>query len=104
MNSERLGKLAVVTGASSGIGFELAKVLTENDFEVLMVAENDVDAAAATLGVTGGKVMPLRADLSTYEGNERVIATIAAYGQAVDVLALNAGVGVAGSFLETALD
>jgi hypothetical protein len=53
------------------------KVLIENDFKILTVAEDDVDAAAASLGVTGVKVMPLRADLSTEDGNERLVAAVA---------------------------
>ena len=68
-----------------------------------MVAEGDVYAAAASLGVTGTKIMPLWADLSTHDGNERLVAAVAADGRAADALALNAGVGVAGPFLEPSL-
>jgi uncharacterized protein len=94
--------LAVVTGGSSGIGLELARQLLGNGYEVLIVAEQGVAAAAADLAGSGA-VDTLEVDLATFEGNEQVVAAVQRRGRPVDVLALNAGVAVAGPFLETPL-
>jgi short-subunit dehydrogenase len=96
-------QLAVVTGASSGIGFELARQFADNGFDVLAVAEEPAIAtAAAELGVA---VTPVRIDLASYEGVEELYARIGATGRPVDALAVNAGIGVGGDFArETDLD
>lgn len=97
--------LAVVTGASSGIGFELAKVFADNCFDVLVNAEDGgLDAAAERLRATGAQVQPVRADLSRYDGVERLYAAIASTGRPVSAAALNAGVGQGGAFIDTDLD
>lgn len=97
--------LAVVTGASSGIGFELAKVFADNGFDVLVNAEDGgLDAAAERLRATGAQVQPVRADLSRYDGVERLYAAIASTGRPVSAAALNAGVGQGGAFIDTDLD
>lgn len=102
-------KFAVVTGASSGIGYELAAQFAQNGFDVLIVAEDEgIREAAARLGSnganTGANIEPLQADLATWEGNEAVYQKIRSSGRALDAIALNAGVGVAGPFEETDLE
>lgn len=103
-----MNALAVVTGASSGIGYELAKVLADNAFDVVIAAENEeiADAAAQLALRSGGvHVEPVRVDLTTYDGVESLVARIRAMGRPVDVLAVNAGVGVGGDFVrDTSLD
>ncbi|MDQ4091879.1 MAG: SDR family NAD(P)-dependent oxidoreductase [Actinomycetota bacterium] len=95
---------AVVTGASSGIGFELAKQFAQNGFDLLVTAEDGgLGSAAEQLGSAGTQVHSVQADLSTYDGVERLYAAIAATGRPVSAAALNAGVGQGGAFIDTDL-
>jgi uncharacterized protein len=97
--------LAVVTGASSGIGFELAKQCVENGFDVIICAEDArLAAAAEQLRTSGTSVESVCADLATYDGNEALVRAIRAAGRPVEALLLNAGVGVNGAFIETSLE
>jgi uncharacterized protein len=104
MTSIESKPLAVVTGASSGIGRELAKQLAKNGFDLLVNAEDDrLDAAAAELRGYGAWVRAVRADLRTAEGVEKIYTAVTAIGRPVDVAALNAGVGQGGAFLDNDL-
>lgn len=61
--------LVLVTGASTGIGLELARVFADNGFDPIITAEDDKLAAAeASLAGNGAEVRTVRADLSTYDG------------------------------------
>ena len=91
--------LAVVTGASSGIGLELAKQFAQNGFDLLITAESDaLQSAARELEGLGARVESVQADLATYEGVEALYGRIQSLGQPVAAAALNAGVGVGGDF------
>src|SRR5690348_1398879 len=91
--------LAVVTGASSGIGYELARQFAQHGFDLLIAAEDEgIDTAARALGNMGATIDVVRADLATYEGVEALYGRIAATGRPVEAIALNAGVGVGGEF------
>jgi uncharacterized protein len=91
--------LAVVTGASSGIGFELARVLAENDFDLIVNAEDaELAEAEVALKETGVQVEAVRADLAEPGGVEELYRRIREAGRPVDVLALNAGIGAGGAF------
>jgi short-subunit dehydrogenase len=105
MENSHSGQFAVVTGASSGIGLELAKVFAEHGFDVLMAAEDaGLEDAAERVRALGTSAITVRVDLATPEGVERLYERIQSSGRAVDAIAINAGVGVGGPFLETDLD
>lgn len=104
MNDTLNRPLAVVTGASSGIGLELAKQFAQNGFDLVIAAESeDIDAAAQSCERLGAKVESVRVDLATYEGVERLYKRIESLDRQVDAIALNAGVGVGGEFAKTDL-
>ena len=90
----------MVTGASSGIGYELAKQFAEHGYDLLIAAEDSqIEQAAADLRRDGqNQVLPVRADLATYEGVEKLYAAIVETGRPVDAIALNAGRGIGGDF------
>jgi short-subunit dehydrogenase len=89
--------LAVITGASSGIGYGLARVFGEAGFDLVVAADDPViTAAAASFGRRGVAVTAVRADLATYVGVERLYAAL--HGRTPDAVAINAGVGVSGDF------
>jgi short-subunit dehydrogenase len=94
-------EFAVVTGASSGIGYELAKQFVQNGYDVLVTAEDEaIEQAAADLRRDGqNQVVAVRADLATYDGVEELYAAILESGRPVDAIAINAGRGIGGDFV-----
>jgi uncharacterized protein len=96
-------QLAVVTGASSGIGLELARLFAADGFDLVIAAEDDeLQNAADALRIGGGRtVEAVQVDLATPEGVEELVARVERPPQA---LALNAGIGAGGAFVgDTAL-
>jgi len=98
--------LALVTGASSGIGLELARTFAENGFDLIICAEDaGISVAAEAISAEGGAaVRSVRADLATYEGVEELVQAVTATGRPLDALALNAGIANGGPFIETPLE
>lgn len=90
--------LAVVTGASSGIGYELARIAAENGYDLVIAADRDLDEASGKLRAMGASVDAIETDLSTREGVDRLQAAVG--GRDVDVLCANAGHGLGGAFLD----
>ena len=89
---------AVVTGASTGIGRAIARELVDRGYDVVVAAdEPEIQQAAAELGAT-----PVQVDLATADGVEELHRRASEAGP-VDVLVLNAGVGVSGRFDKTSL-
>jgi short-subunit dehydrogenase len=91
--------LAVVTGASSGIGLELAKLCAENGFDLVIAADQgDLQAASDTLTALGAEVTPVPVDLATVGGVDALVAAIGS--RPVDALLANAGHGLGKGFLD----
>lgn len=91
--------LAIVTGASTGIGLELAKCCAKEGFDLLIVAdEAAIEDAAAQLRSSGAHVEALTADLATLEGVDQLYEAIK--GRQVDALLANAGRGLGRAFLD----
>jgi short-subunit dehydrogenase len=96
--------LALVTGASSGIGLELARQFATHDFDVVVTAEDaEMTTAAIELRDTGATVHEVRTDLRTSDGVEHLWREVSALGRPLDAAALNAGVGRGGAFLDIEL-
>ena len=97
-------QLAIVTGASSGIGYNLAKVFAENGFDLIIGSNGErLDKAEADFKALGVQVTAVQCDLATFDGVDAFWKTVVASGRKVDAAALNAGVGVGGLFRETDL-
>ena len=90
-------KFAIVTGASSGIGLELAKLAAAEGYDLLVAADTPLVDASSQLQNLGVDVRNVETDLATFEGVDRLLA--AADGRTVDVLVANAGHGLGRDFL-----
>jgi short-subunit dehydrogenase len=91
--------LALVTGASSGIGLELALLCAQQGYRLVIAADDHLlDAAAARLRAHGVEVDAVQADLATRDGVDRLEAALR--GRSVDALLANAGHGLGHAFLD----
>ncbi len=98
-------QFAIVTGASSGIGFSLAKELAERGYDLAICSAGErLHDAAKSLNGLGVKVVEVQADLATREGVQQLWDQVLSLGRPIDVACINAGVGVGGLFTETDLD
>jgi short-subunit dehydrogenase len=94
-------KMAVVTGSSCGIGYELARVLAKNGYDLLLVSDDEeIFRVAGEISIDGVSALAEGIDLATYDGVEALYKIIGDLGRPIDVLALNAGVGVGGSIVD----
>jgi uncharacterized protein len=94
---------AIVTGASTGIGYELAKCCAEHGFDLLIAADEPrINQAAEDLRQIGVNVDGVEADLATLEGVDKLYA--AAQGRPIDALLANAGRGLGRAFLDQNFD
>ncbi len=97
--------LAVVTGASSGIGYELAAELARRGYDLVIASAGErLGQAATNLRAFGRAVWEASVDLATPDGVEELWEQVEKLGQPVDVACINAGVGVGGLFKDTYLD
>jgi len=93
------GKLAIITGASTGIGFELATLAAKDGYDLIVAADEPlIDASARDFEQFGTSVTPVQADLSTIGGVDDLLE--AAKGRQIDLVCANAGIGTGGPFLE----
>ena len=92
-------QFAVVTGASTGIGLELAKCCARAGFDLVIVAdEPSIQKAADELRRLGANVEPVEADLATTEGVDKLCGVVG--NRPIDALLANAGVGLGKAFLD----
>lgn len=96
---EPMKPLAIVTGASSGIGYELASLCAQNGYDLLIAADQPaIHDAAKDFRALGAAVEAVEADLATLDGVDRLYA--AAKGRPVAALLANAGHGLGHAFLD----
>src|ERR1051325_3581037 len=97
--AKNTGKLALVTGASTGIGYELARCCAEDGFDLVLAADRpEIQKAAEDFRKLGVNVEAVEVDLATIEGVDRLYNAPSA--RAVDALLANAGIGLGGAFLD----
>jgi short-subunit dehydrogenase len=96
--------LALVTGASTGIGLELAKQFASNGFDLVVTARSDaLDDAVRELAPLGGTLEPIQADLASADGVDQLWGRVQELGRPLAAAALNAGRGAGGAFTDTDL-
>jgi short-subunit dehydrogenase len=80
MSSTTKRPFAVVTGATSGIGLELARQFAEHGFDLLITGRKELDEAKAALSSTGVEIRTVAADLRDYQGVEKLYREIQSSG------------------------
>jgi hypothetical protein len=101
MTTEKYGKVALVTGASSGIGEAFTRALVANGFDVVAVARRREKLEALEQELAGkgrGRVIPMWSDLSQPGAAVALYTELASRGISIDVLVNNAGFGLLGGF------
>ena len=101
---EQLRPFAVITGASDGIGFELARQFAQNGFDLLIASNSEsILDAQDDLEVFGTDIECIEVNLASYKGVEIFTETIKFHQRPIDVLIINAAEGEEGDFLDTDL-
>jgi len=97
--------LALVTGASSGIGKELAVELAQRGYDLVVASAGErLTTAAEHFRSFGHRVTEATVDLATTDGVEELWRQVEALGEPIEVACINAGVGLGGLFWETDVD
>src|SRR5262249_24681562 len=97
--------LALVTGASSGIGLALAHELASRGYDLCICSSGDrLGEAAEQLRSTGADVLAVTADLGTADGVESLWKQVGSTGRDLEIACINAGIGVGGLFAENDLE
>ena len=103
--SDLTAPLALVTGASTGIGFALARQFLDHGYDVVVTAdEAAIHESAVTLRTEGRQVIPVQVDLATAAGVEELYAAASIPGRPLEAAALNAGIAAGGAFHENSLE
>lgn len=95
-------KLAIVTGASSGIGLEIARLAAKDGYDLIVAADTPFVEAGPALKACGVKVEEVEADLASKQGVEQLLGQVG--DRPVDVLVANAGHGLGHGFLDQSPD
>jgi short-subunit dehydrogenase len=90
--------LAIVTGASSGIGYELARQAAQRGYDLIIAADEPLEAASQTFRDLGAEVEIVEDDLATQEGVDALVQAV--QGRTIDALLANAGHGLGKAFLD----
>ena len=103
---EAIRPVALITGASSGIGLDLANLLAQGGHDLVLVARNEeaLRAVAAECEKSGIKAHVLAKDLSNGNAAQEIFDELTGRGIVVEVLVNNAGFGTHGMFVRTKLD
>lgn len=104
-NANSQPKLALVTGASSGIGLEMARLLAKDGCHLILVARDKKkleEVASELRNANGVEATVISQDLSTPTGPADLVKQVASMGKEVDILINNAGYGDFGAFAESA--
>ncbi len=96
-------KLALITGASNGIGYELAKIFAKNNYNLILVSrgQEKLDKTKEDLIEFNSEVTTYSADLSNYDEIEKLKKWTIAQNIEIDTLVLNAGIGLGGDFIHS---
>ncbi|RYH30630.1 MAG: SDR family oxidoreductase, partial [Alcaligenaceae bacterium] len=102
MPNQTTRPLALVTGAWSGIGYNLARIAAEKGYDLIVAADRPLDEAVLDLESLGARVQSVQVELASREGVDKFLELAA--GRTVDVVIANAGHGLGGAFLEQDFD
>jgi uncharacterized protein len=98
-------QLAMITGASSGLGLELAKQFAHNGYDIAISGSSDrIFEAADIIRDLGVEAYPHKADAATYDGVESFWTFVSEQKRSVEAAVLNVGIGLGGAFAETDLE